>query len=80
MDSLGKEGLAMGLFPEIVADWNAFRQVHLQYMFRVRYDSLKKASFASSNSSVTVGKSFKKKFCGLQRLRNESSRVRSAAE
>ena len=44
MDSLGKDELDTGPFPEIVrvADWNAFRQVRLQYMFRVRDMSAEK--------------------------------------
>ena len=39
MDSLGKEGLVIGPYPEIVDDWNAFR---LQYVFRVPDDSPEK--------------------------------------
>ena len=72
----------MGPFPDIVADQNAFWQIRLQqaYVFRVRDDSPEKASSTSSNSSVTVDKFSEQKFYRFQRLRNESSRVRSAAE
>ena len=70
------DSLAKGPFREIVAD---YRMRSGKYgcsrttCSGFKMTRLKNASSASSNSSVTVGKSFEQKFCRVQRLRTSQA-------